>query len=320
MSEATAESTSGWPAHLHPGALRWARTSSHYDATIRFYRDVVGLPVVDCFIDSFGEEGTIFGLPDTAIQLEIVRARAPGDQTSADRPIDQLALYLDTTEKVVAATAPLRAAGFRPDPTPHPYWAANGAVIFHDPDGRQVVFAPWVYGRDPEPSDADPHEQAPGGPDAGIVIADFEGPRASLRSLFELAEDSREQVDRYIDEGTVLVARRRADVVGHLQVVATKTDTVMELKNMAVVPELRGTGVGRALIAAALARCRSLRAARLLVAAAAADVGKLRFYQRCGFRFIAVEPDAFTPSSGYPDPILIDGIPLLDRVWLAQDL
>jgi len=37
-------------------------------------------------------------------------------------------------------------AGLRPAPTPHPYRAANGAVTYRDPDGRDVVFAPWVYG------------------------------------------------------------------------------------------------------------------------------------------------------------------------------
>jgi hypothetical protein len=32
-----------------------------------------------------------------------------------------------------------------------------------------------------------------------------------------------------------------------------------------------------------------------------------------------VDRDAFTPATGYPDPIMIDGIPLMDRVWLSQD-
>src|SRR4051794_38617896 len=44
-------------------------------------------------------------------------------------------------------------AGLRPDPTPHPYRAANGAVTYRDPDGRDVVFAPWVYGEVPDPVD-----------------------------------------------------------------------------------------------------------------------------------------------------------------------
>jgi hypothetical protein len=26
------------------------------------------------------------------------------------------------------------------------YWQANGGVTYQDPDGREVVFASWVYG------------------------------------------------------------------------------------------------------------------------------------------------------------------------------
>jgi RimJ/RimL family protein N-acetyltransferase len=52
----------------------------------------------------------------------------------------------------------------------------------------------------------------------------------------------------------------------------------------------------------------------------AADVGILRFYQRLGFRLLWIERDAFTPATGYPDAIVIDGIPLRDRVWLSQNL
>jgi len=143
---------SGWPEHLRPGALRWARTSSHYDDTVRFYRDVVGLPVVGEFEDSFGEDGTIFGLPDTTTQMEVVRAHTPVGAEA----LDQLVLYFDGGEAVAAATRSLRAGGFVADPALHAYWAANGAVGFRDPDGRMLVFAPWVYGRDPEPVDLGP--------------------------------------------------------------------------------------------------------------------------------------------------------------------
>ena len=58
----------------------------------------------------------------------------------------------------------------------------------------------------------------------------------------------------------------------------------------------------------------------MVVATAAADIGNLRFYQRCGFRFEAVERDAFIPATGYPDPLEIEGIPLRDRVWLSREL
>ena len=44
----------------------------------------------------------------------------------------------------------------------------------------------------------------------------------------------------------------------------------------------------------------------------------LRFYQRQGFRMPSVERDAFTPATGCPPGLLIDGIELRDRVWLDR--
>ena len=61
----------------------------HYDQAVRFYRDLVGLPLLQSFAASYGEDGTIFGLSDTAVQLEIVRSVAPA--VRADR-VDMLVL------------------------------------------------------------------------------------------------------------------------------------------------------------------------------------------------------------------------------------
>lgn len=314
MNDAVTEPVGTWPAHLRPGAVRWARSSSRYDDTIGFYRDVVGLPVVGGFTGSFGEDGTIFGLPDTGTQMEVVR----GHDGETPDVLDQLVLYLDDAEAVTAATAPLRDRGLTPDPDPHPYWGANGAVSYRDPDGRVLVYAPWVYGREPDPIDRHPDDPAP--TTAPLDISEYAGDRSPLRPLFELAEDSATQLDGYLDAGRVLVARRGGALVGHLQLVPTGRDGEIELKNMAVVPAMRGTGVGRALVATALARCKADHLTGVVVATAAADVGNLRFYQRCGFRFAGVERDAFTPETGYPEPVIIDGIPLRDRVWLSQGL
>jgi GNAT superfamily N-acetyltransferase len=307
-----------WPAHLRPGALRWAHASGRYEETVSFYRDAVGLPVIGEFIDSFGEDGTIFGLPHTATQLEIVRAHREDDQPGS---FDQLIFYLAGDEAVAAATAPMLEHGFFPEHAPHPYWAANRAVTFRDPDGRSVVFAPWVYGRDLDPVDVLPNAAGSAGRGRAAVQIDwYRGERARLRWLFEEAEDSRTQLDSYVDAGRVLVARAGPEVVGHLQLVPTGDAGEIELKSIAVVPRLRGTGVGRALVTAAIAECRDGNLRRIIVSTAAASTENLRFYQRCGFRFVSVDRDAFTPATGYPEPIFIEGIPLRDRVWLAQDL
>ena len=144
------------------------------------------------------------------------------------------------------------------------------------------------------------------------------GPRAEVQPLFELAEDSPDELATYRDLGRLMVARAGGVIVGHLQLVATERPDAFEVKNMAVVERHRGQGVGSRLMAAALDLAAADGASRLVVATAAADVGNLRFYQRLGFRMLAVERDAFGPGNGYPAGLSIDGIELRDRVWLDR--
>jgi len=151
-----------------------------------------------------------------------------------------------------------------------------------------------------------------------MMVHRYDGDRDLLRPLFREADDSEQQIDTYLGLGAVFVAEDDGEIIGHVQVITG--DDAAELKSMAVAESRRATGVGRALVRAALEHCRQNAAKRLLVATAAADIGNLRFYQRQGFRMLRVERDAFVPWTGYPDEIVIDGIPLRDRVWLSHDL
>jgi len=72
------EAVGRWPQHLPVGAIRVGGSGAHYDQAVRFYRDLVGLPLLESFAASYGEDGTIFGLSDTAVQLEIVRSGCAG--------------------------------------------------------------------------------------------------------------------------------------------------------------------------------------------------------------------------------------------------
>jgi hypothetical protein len=102
--------------HLAPiGAIRFARRSSNFEETVRFYRELVGLPLFETFESSYGSNGAIFGLPSWNLTMEIVAALEEVQQ--------------------------------------HPYWEATGAVTYRDPDGREVVFAPFVFGVN-EPGDS----------------------------------------------------------------------------------------------------------------------------------------------------------------------
>lgn len=104
--------------------------------------------------------------------------------------------------------------------------------------------------------------------------------------------------------------------MGHLQLIDIERNGEVELRNMAVLEAHQGRGIGRELVRATIELVVAESGTAVLVATAAADIGNLRFYQRQGFRMCSIERDAFTPATGYAPDILIDGIPLRDRVWL----
>lgn len=156
--------------------------------------------------------------------------------------------------------------------------------------------------------------------DSDVRVEVHSGSREQLRPLFELAEDSREQLDSSLASGRVLVALQGTTVLGHLQLVNPGALGEVEIKNMAVREDSQGRGVGRRLVRAAVELAAAEAWTTLVVATATADIGNLRFYQRQGFRMRSIERDAFTPETGYAPGIRIDGIELRDRVWLDHPL
>ena len=119
--------------------VRW---SAHYQHTVSFYRDTIGLPVLETFEHSYGLDGTILGLPGSPVHLEIV---AQADAAYPEHALDQLVFYLPDAAAQERIMARLAAAGVRPV-AQIDYWADNGGVTYQDPDGREVVFASWIYG------------------------------------------------------------------------------------------------------------------------------------------------------------------------------
>jgi ribosomal protein S18 acetylase RimI-like enzyme len=152
-----------------------------------------------------------------------------------------------------------------------------------------------------------------------VRIEEYDGDRRDLLWSFRLAEDSEPALAGYLDRGRVWVARDPGDaVVGHLQAVADGDE--WEVLNTAVAEDRRGEGIGRLLLDEAVAAARAAGVRRVVLATGAADVGNLRFYQRCGFRMDRVVRDVFTPEAGYPEGLEVDGIPLLDQVWFSREL
>lgn len=154
-----------------------------------------------------------------------------------------------------------------------------------------------------------------------MTIAWHDGPREPLRHLFELADDSAQQIDSYIEHGRVLVARDRANrIIGHAQVIATERLDTIELKSIAVLRAYQRRGLGRALVEHVVTNCRSEGISAITVTTATADIDNIRFYQRRGFRARSIERDVFTEARGYPPALEADGIQVRDGITFTLEL
>ncbi|MGW2663725.1 GNAT family N-acetyltransferase [Nocardia tengchongensis] len=287
-------------AELRVGAARFARATARLEECAVFYREIVGLAQLFEFSDHAGYSGFVFGLPGQSAQLELVRLHGAPTPPPAD-PEHAVVLYLRGGFEALRTRLADHGVGeVVPD---NPYWVAAGAFAVLDPEGWMLIVVPP-------------------GEDAGAVrIEEFTGDRAEIAWSFRLAEDSESLLAGYIGRGRVWVARNASGaVVGHIQAAADADGSTWEIVNTAVVASLRGTGVGRAMIDTVVAAATAAGARRLELATATADVGNLRFYQRCGFRMTRVVPDVFTAAAGYSDLVLVDGIRMLDQVWFAREL
>jgi catechol 2,3-dioxygenase-like lactoylglutathione lyase family enzyme len=118
---------------------RVARPTRDLERARAFYRDALGLPVLSSFADHDGYSGVILGVPDVALQLELVlHAEAELSPTTED----QLVLYLGSAAAVADRAAAIEAAGHEPQLPPNPYWTREGATAFVDPDGYWLILSP----------------------------------------------------------------------------------------------------------------------------------------------------------------------------------
>jgi catechol 2,3-dioxygenase-like lactoylglutathione lyase family enzyme len=117
-------------------ASRVARPARDLARSVRFYRDLLGLPVVGGFEGHAGYDGVFFGLPGGG-ELELTAGPV---QPAPATEEDLLVLYLRTHHEVEATGARLTAAGVTRVAAPNPYWNRTGQTYL-DPDGYRLVVA-----------------------------------------------------------------------------------------------------------------------------------------------------------------------------------
>lgn len=120
-----------------------------------------------------------------------------------------------------------------------------------------------------------------------------------ISHLFTIEESDRKTLDdpfAAIVEpgGDVLVLRDGGEIIGCVALLRSSED-VFELSKMAVAPQVRGKGLGRQLIAAAIERARQLGAATLFLGSSTKLPNAVHLYEAAGFQHVGADQIPLAP-------------------------
>ena len=132
--------------------------------------------------------------------------------------------------------------------------------------------------------------------------------------LLLLADEQEDMVDRYLDSGKMYVLDDNG--VKCECVITDEGNDILEIKNIATVPEYQGKGYARALIEFIVNNYREQYA--ILQVGTGDSPLTIPFYEKCGFVRSHIISNFFTDN--YDHPIYESGIQLVDMVYLQRPL
>ena len=133
-------------------------------------------------------------------------------------------------------------------------------------------------------------------------------------SLLLLADEQENMVERYLEKGTMYVLED--DEVKAECVVTDEGKGILEIKNIAIVPEYQGKGYGKMLLDFLVRKYTGLYS--VLQVGTGDSPLTIPFYEKCGFVRSHTVPRFFTDN--YDHPIYEGGIQLVDMVYLQKHL
>ena len=132
--------------------------------------------------------------------------------------------------------------------------------------------------------------------------------------LLLLADEQEDMVDRYLDNGKMYVLDDNG--VKCECVITDEGNDILEIKNIATVPEYQGKGYARALIEFIVNNYREQYA--ILQVGTGDSPLTIPFYEKCGFVRSHIISNFFIDN--YDLPIYESGIKLVDMVYLQRPL
>ena len=132
--------------------------------------------------------------------------------------------------------------------------------------------------------------------------------------LLLLADEQENMIDRYLDKGKMYVLDDNG--IKCECIVTDEGSDVLEIKNIATVPDYQGKGYAKSLIDFIVEKYREQYA--ILQVGTGDSPLTIPFYEKCGFVRSHIIPNFFTDN--YDHPIYEDGVQLVDMVYLQRPL
>ena len=147
-----------------------------------------------------------------------------------------------------------------------------------------------------------------------MKIVEVKENKKQYLDLLLLADEQEDMVDRYLDKGKMYVLD---DIGAKCECVITdEGNGILEIKNIATVPEYQSKGYARALIEFVINNYRGKYS--ILQVGTGDSPLSIPFYEKCGFVRSHIIPNFFTDN--YDHPIYESGIQLVDMVYLQRPL
>lgn len=147
-----------------------------------------------------------------------------------------------------------------------------------------------------------------------MTITEIKENKKQYLSLLLLADEQENMIDRYIEKGTMFVLDDNG--VKSECVVTDEGNGIIEIKNIATVPEHQGKGYAKALIDFLVKEYGSKYS--VLQVGTGDSPLTLPFYEKCGFVRSHRIPNFFTDN--YDHPIYECGVQLIDMIYLQKSL
>jgi|GEM_PF-319390 aminoglycoside 6'-N-acetyltransferase I len=135
--------------------------------------------------------------------------------------------------------------------------------------------------------------------------------------LLLIADETLEAIDKYIFGSDIYVLEQENKIIA-AYVLQSINKNEIEIKNIAVVRDCQGKGIGKLLLRDAAFKAKGKGFKTIIIGTGDASIKQLYLYQKEGFEVFDIKKSFFI--NNYPEPIYENGIQLKHMIMLKKEL